>query len=325
MIEPSRAAALLAAAAFALAATLACGQPRYPSRPVRLVVPFAPGGGSDLVARSLAPRLAERLGQAVVVDNRPAASGIAGADLVAKAAPDGHTLLAATVTFVITSVLHPKLPYDGLRDFAPVTVAIATPLGLMTHPSVPAATVQEFIAHARAHPGKLRYGSSGAGSVTHLAAELFAAQAGLRMDHVPYKGIAATIAAQLGNEVQVSFGNLFSTLGHWRGGRLRALGHGGTRRVEAFPEVPTLAEAGVPGFEARIWYGYMVPAKTPGALVARLYREIAAVATAHEARSQFLAQGNEVLAHSPEEFAQLVRAEAQRWGAIGRKLGVTLD
>ncbi|HXF67170.1 MAG TPA: tripartite tricarboxylate transporter substrate-binding protein, partial [Burkholderiales bacterium] len=263
--------------------------------------------------------------QPVVVDNRPAASGIVGADLVAKAAPDGHTLLAATVTFVISAVLHPKLPYDGIEDFAPVTVAVSTPLGLMVHPSVPAATVQEFIAHARAHPGKLRYGSSGAGSVTHLAAELFGSMAGVRMEHVPYKGIAATIAAQLGNEVQASFGNLFSTLGHWRAGRLRALGHGGTKRVEAFPEVPTLAEAGVPGFEAQIWYGYMVPARTPRAVVAKLHREIAAVASAPEARRHFVAQGNEVLANTPEEFARLVQAEARKWGALGRKLGIALD
>ncbi len=300
-------------------------QAGYPSRPVRLIVPFAPGGGSDVLARLIGPRLSERLGQPVVVDNRPAASGIVGADLVAKAAPDGHTLLGTTVTFVISGALHQGLPYDAIKDFAPVTLFISSPFGLLLHPSVPAKTVKEFIAYAKANPGKLLYGSSGPGSSPHLAAELFNSMAGLRMTHVPYKGISPAITAQLGNEVQVTFSNIFSTLGHWQAGRLRLVAHGGAKRVEAFPDIPTITESGLPGFESRNWYGYAAPAKTPRPIVERLHKEFAAVAAVPEVRKTLVSQGNDVVASTPQEFAKSIRAEADRWGAIGRRLGVTLN
>lgn len=297
----------------------------YPSRPVRLIVPFAPGGGSDVLARLIGPRLSERLGQPVVVDNRPAASGVVGADLVAKAAPDGHTVLGTTVTFVISGTLHKGLPYDAFKDFAPVTLFISSPFGLLLHPSLPAKTVKEFIAYAKASPGKLLYGSSGPGSSPHLAAELFNSMAGLQMTHVPYKGISPAITAQLGNEVQVTFSNIFSTLGHWKAGRLRLVAHGGSQRVEAFPEIPTVAESGLPGFESRNWYGYAAPAKTPRPIVERLHREFAAVAALPEIRQTLVSQGNDVVASTPQEFAKSIKADADRWGAIGRKLGVTLN
>lgn len=303
----------------------AYGQANYPSRPVRLVVPFAPGGGSDIVARFVAGRLAERFGQPVVVDNRPAASGIVGADIVAKSAPDGHALLTTTATFVINASLQKGLPYDGIRDFAPITIVIASPVGLLVHPSVQARTVKEFVALAKANPGKLNYGSSGPGSAIHLMTELFCSMANIRMNHVPYKGVAAYTAAQIGNEIQVSFGNLFSTMGHWKAGRLRVIAHGGLKRAEAFPDIPTIAESGVPGYEARLWYGFMAPAKTPRPIIQKLYHEMAGIAQAPDARKMFVAQGNEVVANTPEAFARQVRDESKKWSTIGKRIGVKLD
>jgi tripartite-type tricarboxylate transporter receptor subunit TctC len=319
---------LLAACALCLwcaGMATAQGQAGFPSRPIRLIVPFAPGGGSDVLARMIGPRLSERLGQPVVVDNRPAASGVVGADLVAKAAPDGHTLLGTTVTFVISGTLHKSLPYDAFTDFAPVTLFISSPFGLLLHPSVPAKTVKEFIAYAKANPGKLLYGSSGPGSSPHLSAELFNSMAGLRMTHVPYKGISPAITAQLGNEVQVTFSNIFSTLGHWQAGRLRLVAHGGMKRVEAYPDIPTINESGLPGFESRNWYGYAAPAKTPQPVIGRLHKEFAAVAGLPDVRQMLVSQGNDVVASTPQEFARAIKADSDRWGAIGRKLGVTLN
>jgi len=303
----------------------AFGQASYPSRPIRLIVPFAPGGGSDVLARFIGPRLAERLGQPVVVDNRPAASGVVGADLVAKAGPDGYTLLGTTVTFVISGTLQKGLPYDAFKDFAPITLVITSPFGLLLHPSVPAKTVKEFVAYAKVSPGKLFYGSSGPGSSPHLAAELFNSMAGIQMTHVPYKGIAQAITAQLGNEVQVAFSNMFSTMGHWKAGRLRLVAHGGSKRAESLLEIPTIAESGMPGFEAHNWYGYVAPAKTPRPIVERLYREINAVANLPEVRQTLVSQGNDIVANTPQEFARVVKADADRWGAIGRRLGVALN
>ena len=197
-----------------------------------MIVPFSPGGGSDVLARYLGPRLSERLGQPVVVDNRPAASGVVGADLVAKATPDGYTLLLVFSTHAQSAQLFAMLPFDPIKDFAPITLVITTPLGMMLTPSVPAKTVKEFIAYAKANPGKLNYGSSGPGSSPHLATELFMSMAGVQMTHIPYKGVAPAITAQLGNEVQFSFSNMFSTEGHWRAGRLRLVAHAGAKRSD---------------------------------------------------------------------------------------------
>ena len=299
--------------------------PEYPAKPIRLVVPFAPGGGTDVTARYMATRLADRVGQPVVVDNRPAASGVVGADLVAKATPDGHTLLVASVTFVISAALQKGLPYDGVKDFAPITLLISAPLGLLVHPSVPAKTVKELVAYAKANPGKLNYGSSGPGSIAHLSTELLNAMAGMRMTHVPYKGVAAYTTAQVGNEIQIGMSNLFSTMVHWKSGRLRLIAHSGGKRMDSMPELPTIAESGVPGYEAAIWYGFMAPAKTPRPIVQKIHREIVSIAHAPDSRQVFVSQGNEVVANTPEEFAKVIRLEAEKWGDIGRRLGVTLD
>jgi len=314
---------------FACALVLAFAVPvvaqPYPSKPIRVIVPLAPGGGSDVTARYIGARLSERLGQAVVVDNRPAASGIVGTDLVAKAMPDGYTLLLVFSTHAQSAQLFSKLPYDPIKDFAPITEVISTPLVMLVHPAVPARTVKEFVAYAKANAGKLNYGSSGPGSSPHLATELFKSMAGIQMTHVPYKGVAPLITAQIGNEIQLSFANMFTTMPHWKAGRLRLIASGGLQRSQAIPDVPTVSESGVPNYEALIWYGYMAPAKTPRAIVNKLYTEIAAIARTPEVRRNFVSQGNDVVVNTPDEFAKVVVAEAQKWGAIGKKLGVTLD
>lgn len=311
--------------ACALPVASVSAQDKFPTRPVRLVLPFSPGGGSDVTARLLGPRIAERLGQPVVIDNRPAAAGVVGADIVAKAVPDGYTLLGTTLTFVINGTLQKNLPYDAFKDFAPLTQAIVSPFGLLLHPSVPAKTVKEFIAHAKASSGKLFYGSSGPGGSPHLSAELFNSMAGIKATHVPYKGIAPAITAQLGNEVQYSFSNVFSTLGHWKAGRLRLVAHGGAKRMETFPDIPTIAEAGLPGFESSNWYGYMVTAKTPRPIVRTLNQAFVAAINHPEVRKVLVAQGNDVIGNTPEEFAKVIKADSEKWGGIGRKLGIKLD
>jgi tripartite-type tricarboxylate transporter receptor subunit TctC len=314
----------VAAAALAMALAPAHAQ-QYPTKPVRVIVPFAPGGGSDIVARTLGPKLAERLGQPVVIDNRPAASGVVGTDLAAKATPDGHTLLLVTATNAISSQLVPNLPFDLMRDFTAITEVIASPFGMMLQPSVPAKTVKEFVAYAQANPGRLNYGSSGPGSSPHLATELFMAMTGVRMIHVPYKGVSQYVTAQLGNEIQFSFGNMFSTMGHWKAGRLRLVAHGGTKRLEAYPDLPTLSESGVPGYEAVIWYGYVAPARTPRAVVDTLHDEIAAIVRAPDVWQAFVSQGNEPVLSTPAQFNGFIRSEAEKWGGLAKKLGVRVD
>ncbi|MDB5866649.1 MAG: hypothetical protein JWO70_4455 [Betaproteobacteria bacterium] len=299
--------------------------PGYPDRPVRIIVPLAPGGGSDYTARFIGARLSERVGQPVVVDNRPAASGIVGTDLVAKANPDGYTLLLAYSTHAQSAQLFSKLPYDPLKDFAPVTIVMLTPLTMQLHPSVPAKSVKEFIAYAKQNEGKLNYGSSGPGSSPHLTTELFNSMAGIRMTHVPYKGVGQYITAQLGNEIQFSFANMFTTMPHWKAGRLRLVATGGSKRLEAMPDLPTIAESGVPGFESVTWYGFMAPAKTPRPIVNKLQQEIHAITFTPDVKKQFIDQGNEPLADSPDDFAKIMKVDADKWGAIGKKLGVRLD
>ena len=308
-----------------LAAAAAQAQTGYPDRPIRIIVPLAPGGGSDYTARYIGLRLADRVHQSVVVDNRPAASGIVGTEMVAKAVPDGYTLLLAYSTHAQSAQLFTTLPYDPIKDFAPVTEVIATPLTMLIHPSVPAATVKEVIAYAKANPGKMNYGSSGPGSSPHLAAELFNSMAGIKMTHVPYKGVSQYITAQIGGEIQFSFSNMFTTMPHWKAGRLKLIATGGPKRMEAMPDLPTIDESGVPGFEALTWYGFMAPAKTPRAVIDKLQKEIAAIVNTPDVRQTFVSQGNEPLANTPDQFAKVIRADADKWGAIGKRLGVKLD
>jgi tripartite-type tricarboxylate transporter receptor subunit TctC len=316
---------ILAALALALVSAAALAQDGWPSRPVRVVIPFAPGGGTDVVGRILAAKLTERLGQGFFVENRPAGSGIIGADFVAKAPADGYTLLFAFSSLSSSAKLYAKLPYDPMADFAPVVLATTSPLVLFLHPSVPARDVAEFIAYAKANPGKLNYGSSGLGSSPHLATELLMSLTGIRMVHVPYKGIAPAIAGQLANDVQLSFTPIAVGMPHARAGKLHALATGGLQRSAVIPEVPTLNESGVAGFEVVGWWGMLAPAKTPRALVVAANREVRAVLDLPDVRRVLLDQGMEPAAGTPEQFGALIKADMDKWGEIGKRLGVTLD
>jgi len=322
-LKPTIVSVIFVAAAL-VASVTAVAQP-YPARPVRVIVPLAPGGGSDYTARFIGARLSERLGQPVVVDNRPAASGIVGTDLVAKAAPDGYTLLLVFSTHAQSAQLFKKLPYDPIKDFAPITEVFATPLVLLVHPSQPIKTIKELVAYAKEHPGKLNYGTSGPGSSPHLMTELLNSMAGIQMTHVPYKGVASVMTALLGGELQIAYSNPVTGAPLWKAGKLRPLGMSGLKRSEAFPEIPTIDETGVPGYEALIWYGFMAPAKTPGAVVDRLHRDVVSVLKMPEVRQTLVAQGNDVVGNTPAEFAAFINKEADKWGALGKRLGISME
>ena len=298
---------------------------QYPERAVRIVVPFAPGGGTDVVGRILAQHLSKRLGQGFVVENRPAGSGIAGADQVAKAQADGYTLLFAFSSLASSARLFDKLPYHPIADFAPVALATTSPLVLFVHVSVPAKDLKEFVAHAKANPGKLNYGSSGPGSSPHLATELLMSLTGIQMTHIAYKGIAPAITAQIANEVQLSFTPIAVGMPHAKAGKLRAIGQGGLKRSAALPEVPTIDESGLPGFEVIGWWGMLAPAKTPRPVVARLNSEIRAVLDDAEVKRVLSDQGMDPAAGTPEQFGALIKSDMDKWGDIGKRLGVRLD
>jgi tripartite-type tricarboxylate transporter receptor subunit TctC len=288
-------------------------------------VPFAPGGGTDVVGRILAQQLSQRLGQSFVIENRPAGSGIVGADLVAKAQGDGYTLLFAFSSLSSSAKLISHLPYDPTTDFAPVALATTSPLVMFLHPSVPATNLREFIAYAKANPGKLNYGSSGPGSSPHLATELLMSMAGIQMTHIPYKGIAPAITAQLANEVQMSLTPIAVGMPHARAGKLRALAQAGLKRSVAIPDVPTIDESGLPGFEVIGWWGMLAPAKTPRPVVLLLNREVRAALDAPEVKKSLVDQGMDPAGGSPEEFGALIRADMDKWGDVGKRLGVKLD
>ena len=316
---------ILSIAAFACAASLVNAADEYPSRAVRVVVPFAPGGGTDVVARILAQQLTLRLKQSFVVDNRPAGSGIVGADLVAKAQGDGYTLLFAFSSLSSSAKLISQLPYDPIADFAPVALATTSPLVMFVHPSVPATNLKEFIAYAKATPGKLNYGSSGPGSSPHLATELLMSMAGIQMTHIPYKGIAPAITAQLANEVQMSLTPIAVGMPHAKAGKLRALASGGLKRSVAIPDVPTIAESGLPGFEVIGWWGMLAPSKTPRPVVNLLNREVRAALDNAEVKRSLVDQGMDPAGGTPEQFGALIRSDMDKWGDIGKRLGVKLD
>jgi tripartite-type tricarboxylate transporter receptor subunit TctC len=297
----------------------------YPARPVRIVVPFAPGGGTDVVARIVGARLSERMGQSFIIDNRPAASGIVGTDIVAKAAPDGYTLLGMFSTHATSSQLFGKLPYDPIRDFQPISQVTLSPLVLVVHPSLPVNSVGDLVTYGRANTGKLNYGSSGPGSAPHLATELLLSAAGFAMTHVVYKGVAPYLAATMSGEVQLSMSNALTAMPQVRAGKLRALGSGSLTRSAAVPELPTIAEQGLPGFETVVWYGFGAPAKTPRPIIDRLHAEMRAIAGTPEFRQSMLAQGNDPTGTTPEQFAAIVAADAKKWGDIGRRLNIRLD
>jgi len=298
----------------------------YPSKPIRFVVAFPPGGGTDLVARTIAPRLAERLAQQVVVDNRPGAGGNLGTEIVAKSAPDGYTMLMGSVgPLAINASLFARMPFDPLKDLAPVTLAASTPNMLVIHPSLPAATVHELIALARARPGAINFASSGQGTPAQLAGELFNSMAGVKMVHVPYKGAAPALADLLGGQVQVMFSTMPPALPHVAAGRLRALAVASLKRSPAAPELPTVDEAALPGFEATTWHGVMVPAGTPEALVVKLNRDIVAVLRTPDVIERLSSQGAETIGSTPQAFAAYIKTETAKWAKVIRESGTKAE
>ena len=299
----------------------------YPTRPIRLLVSFPPGGGADTLARIVTPKFAQSMGQQWVVDNRSGASGNIAPEIVAHAAPDGHTvLLGFNTVLTVSPTLYKKLSFDVARDFLPVTQLAAAQYILVLHPSVPAGSLKEFIALAKAKPGQLNYSSSGIGSPLHLAAELFKNRVGVNLVHVPYKGGGPAAAAILGGEVQVLFGSFASSLPHVRAGKLKALALTGLKRTAVAPELPTLDESGFPGFNVTSWYGLLVPAKTPDAIVRRLYREALAALKLADVQEAMGRQGLEVTTNNnPAEFAALIRNETAIWAEVIKTAGIKAE
>jgi tripartite-type tricarboxylate transporter receptor subunit TctC len=320
---PVRRALVLAAL---LAAPFAWAQSSYPDRPVRLVVPFPPGGGSDFMGRAIQARLSERLKQPVVIDNRGGAGGTLGTDVAAKAPADGYTLVLGSVaTHAIAPALYPKLPYDPVKDFVAVAPIGSMPHILVVHPSLGVSTAQELISLVKARPDQANYASAGSGSVGHLTVELFKSMAGLRMQHIPYKGSGPALADLAGGQVKIMFDTLPTGLPLVKAGTLRGLAVSGSTRASAAPQIPTLAEAGVPGFEVLGWYGVFAPAGTPPEIVRRLNAEISAITSQPDFRAQMQGQGADPMAATPQEFAAYLRAEVGKWGKVVRDSGARVE
>ena len=318
--------ALFAALLFALAGAPAAQQ-TYPARAVRFIVPYPPGSGTDIVARMLGQKLAEAWGQQVVVDNRPGAGAIIGVDAVAKAAPDGYTIgIADNGPLAINPALYPKLPYHPVRDFAPITLVASLPFILVVHPGVPANSVGELVALAKAQPGKLNYASVGNGSAVHLATELLKTRAGIDLVHVPYKGSAPALNGVLAGEASLMFVNLLSSMQLVKAGKLRALATGTPKRLLAMPDLPTVAEAGVAGYEYQAWFGVIAPAGTPRPIVERLNADLRRIIAMPEIRERMIRQGGlEPVGGSTESFAALIPAEIEYWGKLVRETGARVD
>jgi tripartite-type tricarboxylate transporter receptor subunit TctC len=300
----------------------ALAQTAYPTKPIRIVAPSAAGSAADTLARTIAPLLGERLGQSVIVDTRPGAATIVGTEIVAKAPPDGHTLLIALPALTINPSIYKTLPYDAEKDFAPITQALNQANLIVSHPSLPAKSVKELIALAKARPGELLYGSSGVGAASHLTIELFMLMTGTRMLHVPYKGPAPALIDLMAGRLTLAASSTIATLPHVRSGRLRAIGVTTAERLAAEPDIPTIAEGGVPGFESVAWFGPAAPAGTPADVIARLHKEIVAIITAPEVKDRFAKDGGFVVASTPEEFARFMRAEAVKWAKVVKAAGI---
>jgi tripartite-type tricarboxylate transporter receptor subunit TctC len=301
----------------------AAQETQYPSRPVRLLVGFAPGGATDIIARQIAPGLTESLGQSVVVENRPGASSQIAGDLVAKSAPDGHVLLMTTQTLMTSQIIENRTYPDLTKDFAAVALCATSPLILVAHPSLPVRSLQELIALAKARPGALSYGSGGVGTTPHLGGEMLATMAGLKIVHIPYKGEAPAITDVLAGHLPFMFSNVTASNPHVQAAKLRALAVTGLERTPAVPGVPTLAESGLPGFEVVGFFGVMAPAGTPREIVARLNGEIAKILARPDTRERFAAQALEPGNKTPEQFGDYIKSEAERWGKLIREAGIT--
>ena len=311
-------------AALVTFATLAHAQ-NYPARPIRLVVPAPPGGGTDILGRIVAQKLSDTLRQQVIIDNRAGASGMIGSEIVARAGADGHTLLICFTTHVTNPSLFAKMPYDTVRDFAPVAMVGVIPSVLVLHPSIPSQSVKEFIAYAKERPGKLNYGSAGSGSATHLSRVLFQSMTGTRMVHVPYKGSAPALTDLLAGQVTLMFGNMASAMPHVRGGKLRALAVTSAKRSAAAPELPTIAETALPGYEATSWFALFAPARTPEGIVSKLNAEVNALLKLPDVKERMLGLGADSIALSPRELGAYVETEIVKWDKLIKASGAKAD
>jgi tripartite-type tricarboxylate transporter receptor subunit TctC len=326
-MRPRTAFAALAAAS-ALVATLApastAAAQAYPTRPIRLIVPFPPGGGTDITARAVAQKLTESWGQTVVADNRPGANGTIGVDTAAKAAPDGYTLAMISSSHAINVGIYSKLPYDLVKDLAPITQFTRQPYALVINPSVPAKSVKELIALARAKPATLNYGSSGTGGLSHLSGALLGSLAGIDLTHVPYKGGAPAMTDVIGGQIQMLFGTLLLTGPHAKAGRLRALA---VTTAQRWPgsELPTMQEAGVPGFEITQWYGLLTSAKVPPAIVEKLNKEIARILHQPDVKDKLATDGALAVGNTPEQFGAHIRSEVAKYGKLVKQMGLKLE
>jgi len=314
--------------AIAIAAALLCAPGAwcaYPGKPVRMLVPFAPGGGSDIVARLLAQKTGVLWNQSVVVDNRGGGGGVAGTNAVAKSAPDGYTLLLTSISIAYAPALYGSLPYDTERELVPCVLLVVQPSILGIHPTLAVKSAAELIALAKAKPGEIRYSSGGGGSAPHLAAEIFRSTAGIQLTHVPYKGGGAIVTAVLSGEVQMLFAGVASLMPHIKAGRLRALAVTGTTRSKAAPDLPSIAEAGLPGAEFDGWYGLLLPAATPRDIVARINADYNKVLAAADVQERLLASGFEPLGGTPQKFTDYLRSETRKWTKVVRDANIRIE
>ena len=311
-------AGLVAASGSALAQT-------YPSKPIRWIIPFPPGGAMDVMARALGPKMAESLGQPVITENRPGAGGIIGSEVVAKSPPDGHTILIVSVGQAVNASLYPKMPFDPIKDFEPVSLVAVVPNVLVLYPSVKANTIPELIALAKAQPGKLTYASAGNGTSIHLAGEMFASMAGVDIVHVPYKGSGPAVTDLLGGQVNLMFDSITSAKPHIQAGKLRALGVTSARRSQALPNVQTISEAGLKGYDVSPWFAVFVPAKTPKPVIDRLHGEITKALKLPDIQERFAAIGAEPVGSTPDQLATHLKRETDRWSAIIRDRNIKAD
>lgn len=317
---------LLMAAVLASSPLVVNAQSDYPNKPIRLIVAFPAGGSTDIVGRIVAQKLSERLGQAIVVENRGGAGGTIGTDAAAKAAPDGYTLtLGTTSTMAVAPGAYSKLGYDSVKSFSPISLVAVTPYLLVVNPDIPAKSLAELVTLAKSQPGKLNFASAGNGSTTQLAMEMLNDVTGMKMTHVPYKGNAEADLAILSNQVQVLFGSMPALLQHAKQNKLRALAVGTAKRSPALPDVPTVAELGYPGFEAALWLGVLAPAGTPKPIIDRLNKELVAIAATPDFKAAMDKNGADATSNSPEQFASLIQNEVSKYGAITKKLGIKLD
>ena len=294
----------------------------FPVKPIRILVPLAPGGGNDAIARMVGSRMQERLGQPILVDNRPGAGGVVGTEIAARAAPDGYTMIVVNNSHVIMADLYAKLSFDPLRDFTPISLAASSPLMVVVHPSLPVNNITELLGWARANPGKLNYGTSGVGSPPHLAGELLAQMGKADMTAIVFKGIGPAVTAVMGNEIPMTLPNLIVGMPQVKAGRVRALAITSLRRTEAAPDLPTVAESGLPGYEAAIWFGFLAPRGVAAPIVDRLNREIVTVLKMPEVRQQIAGIGADPIASTPAEFAAVMKSDADRLGRLIRERNI---